>query len=63
MAEYDKYLPEILESLKSIKPLKIILIGSYADGTVDKESDLDLVIILNKVRVLKMLDCIRDCIY
>jgi len=70
MAEYDKYLPEILEALKSIKPLKIILIGSYADGTVDKDSDLDLVIILDKTSISKnyqeQMDnrlLVRRCIY
>ncbi len=53
MAEYDKYLTEILEALKRIHPLRIILIGFYSYGTVDDNSDLDLVIMLDKKSVSK----------
>ncbi len=39
---------EIVERVKSLKPVKVILFGSYAWGGVHKDSDIDLIIILNK---------------
>lgn len=39
---------EIVERIKRLKPVKIILFGSYAWGGVHKDSDIDLIIILNK---------------
>lgn len=39
---------EIVKRVKKIKPVKIILFGSYAWGIVHKDSDIDLIIILNK---------------
>lgn len=44
---------EIVERIKRLKPVKIILFGSYAWGGVHKDSDIDLVIILNKDGVPK----------
>lgn len=44
------YLPEVISNLvkrlkENYQPEKIILYGSYAYGTPDKESDIDLLII------------------
>jgi len=36
---------EIVHTLKSFDPYKIILFGSYAYGTPDAQSDIDLVVI------------------
>lgn len=35
--------------IKNVHPYKIILFGSYARGDVNKDSDLDLLIVKNKV--------------
>lgn len=41
---------EIVEQItSSINPLKIYLFGSYAYGTPDMDSDLDLAVIMNEV--------------
>lgn len=37
----------ILEPLKKIEPDKVILFGSYAYGTPTKDSDIDLLVILD----------------
>lgn len=42
------YIPLIVERLKAIKPYKIILFGSYADGEPNADSDIDLIVILDK---------------
>ena len=38
---------EIIEKLKPLNPNKIILFGSYAYGTPNKDSDIDLYIVSN----------------
>ena len=43
---YD-YLPLIVNRLKTLEPWKIILFGSYAYGTPDHQSDIDLLVVLN----------------
>lgn len=44
----DKILNEIVEKLqREYKPLKIILYGSYAYGTPNIDSDIDLLIVKN----------------
>ena len=48
MNKYEKHLQEIIESLKVLKPYRIILIGSLADGSQRVDSDIDLVVILDK---------------
>lgn len=35
-------------SLSSIKPFKVILFGSFAYGEPDSDSDIDLMVVLNK---------------
>ena len=44
---------EIVERVKSLKPVKIILFGSYTWGSVHKDSDIDLIVILNKNEIPK----------
>lgn len=41
----EKYIPLIVEHLKKASPHKIILFGSYAYGTPNDDSDLDLIVI------------------
>ncbi len=44
----DRYLKKIVANLKkNYRPEKIILFGSYGDGTFTKDSDIDLLIIKN----------------
>ena len=40
----------IVEKLKPLNPLKIILFGSYAYGTPDVDSDLDICVIKKEVK-------------
>ena len=47
MADYLQYIPEIVNSLKQIKPIKIILFGSYAKGEMNNDSDLDFIVIVD----------------
>jgi len=47
-SKIDKILNEIVEKLqREYKPLKIILYGSYAYGTPNVDSDIDLLILKN----------------
>ncbi|GAB4399291.1 MAG: hypothetical protein OHK0052_22630 [Anaerolineales bacterium] len=41
------FLPAILQKLESLQPDKVILFGSYADGTALPDSDLDLLLVLD----------------
>ena len=47
MVEKEKIKAEIVERLKPLKPVKIILFGSYAYGMPTEESDIDLCVIHN----------------
>ncbi|WP_457602755.1 nucleotidyltransferase domain-containing protein [Nitratifractor sp.] len=47
MIEIEKLKREIVERLKPLNPYKIILFGSYAYGTPDEESDIDLYVVTN----------------
>jgi len=40
----------IVEKLIPLKPLKIILFGSYANGTYNDDSDLDICIVKKEVK-------------
>ena len=46
-ASNQRYLPTIVERLKTIDPVKVILFGSYAYGDPDSHSDIDLLVVLN----------------
>ncbi|GHU96841.1 hypothetical protein FACS189483_00970 [Spirochaetia bacterium] len=48
-----KYIDQLLEALKQSDPYRIILFGSYAQGTADENSDIDLVVILDNNDVAK----------
>ncbi len=43
----EEYLPEIIENLKKIKPYKIVVFGSIANKESCKNSDIDLLVILD----------------
>ena len=44
---FEKIKLEILERLKPLNPYKIILFGSYAYGSSNEDSDIDLYIVTN----------------
>lgn len=49
-ADIDKILDEVTRRLiEAARPVKIILFGSHARGDFDKDSDLDLLVILPTV--------------
>jgi len=43
--DYEEYLSLIVERLKTIRPYKVILIGSYASGNTHVDSDIDLIVV------------------
>jgi len=49
MIDKEKLKSLIVEKLKPLKPSKIILFGSYAYGTPNEDSDIDLCIIENSI--------------
>lgn len=53
MKDHSNYLPEIISNLRQLDPFKIILFGSYADGVVMQDSDLDLVVILDSPEIAR----------
>jgi predicted nucleotidyltransferase len=52
MENYN-YIDQLLEALKQADPYKVILFGSYAKGTADENSDIDMVVILDNNDVAK----------
>ncbi len=44
----NRFIPIIVERLKTINPYKIILFGSYAYGKPQADSDIDLIVVLNQ---------------
>ena len=42
-----KYIQEIVDKFKSIDPHLIMLFGSYAYGTPDEDSDVDILLVTN----------------
>lgn len=51
MNDRRKHLPEITSSIKKANPYKIILFGSYTDGSFSENSDLDLLVVLDSPEV------------
>lgn len=49
MLDIDKVKDEIVNSLLPLEPNKIILFGSYANGTANEESDIDLFLIKDEI--------------
>ena len=47
------YIDQLLEVLKQADPYKVILFGSYANGTPNENSDIDMLVILNNNDVAK----------
>ena len=47
MIDIEKLKPQIVSALMPLKPNKIILFGSYAYGTPNEDSDIDLYIVSN----------------
>lgn len=43
----DKYIEQLTTSLRKIDPYMVLLFGSYAYGTPDPDSDLDVFVVLN----------------
>lgn len=48
MNNSDILIKNIRENLSSLKPFKVILFGSFAYGEPGDDSDIDLVVVLNK---------------
>lgn len=48
MINANKIINQIIRALKKIKPYKIILFGSALNNKFDKESDIDLIVVLDK---------------
>jgi uncharacterized protein len=44
---------EMTERLKELKPYKVILFGSYANGDPTEDSDLDVAVILDSDKIAK----------
>ena len=51
--DFTTALDSLVLSLKSSNPYKIILFGSYANGTPNENSDIDLMIILDNEHIAK----------
>jgi predicted nucleotidyltransferase len=45
MIDIEKIQQEIVECLKPLRPEKVILFGSYANGTATEDSDIDLFLV------------------
>ena len=56
MQDNKKYIPAIIKNLKKLNPYKIILFGSYANGVVSEDSDLDLMVILDSSEIAQNYD-------
>jgi len=66
----EEYLPEIIEKLKKINPYKIVVFGSIANNESGKNSDIDLLVILDTETISNNYEekmqnklLVRKCIY
>ena len=67
MIDIEKLKPLIVERLKPLNPDKIILFGSYAYGTPNEDSDIDLFLLKDDLTIedtrdyeLKAIKSLRD---
>jgi len=51
MVDIEKLKPKIIEALKPLKPNKIILFGSFAYGTPNEDSDIDLFLLKDDLTI------------
>ena len=51
MIDIEELKPKIIEALMPLKPDKIILFGSYAYGTPNEESDIDLFLLKDDLTI------------
>ena len=56
MINIEELKPKIIEALLPLKPDKIILFGSYAYGTPNEDSDIDLFLIKDNLETDKKID-------
>ncbi len=54
MLDIEKIQGEIVQRLKPMKPDKIILFGSYAFGKPDEDSDIDLFLLKDDLKIEDM---------
>lgn len=47
MVSENKYIQQLKNNLSKIDPYLVLLFGSYAYGTPDLDSDLDVIVVLN----------------
>ena len=67
MIDIEELKPQIIEALMPLKPEKIILFGSYAYGTPNKNSDIDICVVEKnyknkwneKAKIRDLLDSIK----
>jgi predicted nucleotidyltransferase len=48
MTMLHEYLAELKNILAELNPYRAVLFGSYAEGTAQTDSDIDLIVVLNK---------------
>lgn len=67
MIDIEELKPQIIERLRSLSPDKIILFGSYAYGTPNNDSDIDLFIEkndpisdLDAIAMVKLKDLMKE---
>lgn len=48
MIMLQEYLAELKNILVELNPYRAVLFGSYAEGTAQTDSDIDLIVVLNK---------------
>ncbi len=48
MTQTSPFIPSIIERLQRLQPKRVILFGSYAYGEPHKDSDIDLIVVLDK---------------
>lgn len=54
MIDIEELKPQIIERLESLNPDKIILFGSYAYGTANEDSDIDLFLLKDDLEIKDM---------